>query len=328
MVPSKETQPLLVKVSSYNEKRGKWTLDVLGATVGYHNIFQAEVRDHQAGPVDSLPSVVIVPGYPFRFACLPPEVRNMVYNYLFPQVNVFYHERARDEEEEETDDEIEHDVADEYEYGHADLSEDESEGKSNESIDMAGESTDMTKEKFFSDEHLAITRVSRDIRHEAMPILFGNTRFLFKDIAAFHGFIGKVQDRRIYLRQVQVEAPFTRYRSEARTKFFRVLVDCTRLERLRLTCNCSRSLETNAGELYEDAKFWIHTLALARGNRKAALDVLTVDGMRMQGQKWLHWVEYFADEFSGKLETCIIRDHVLKDLLHKGKLPAAVMEDD
>ncbi|KAF2236867.1 hypothetical protein EV356DRAFT_530756 [Viridothelium virens] len=324
MITPKETQPLSVHVSSYNEKRGKWALDVLGTTVENDEIFQAELREHEVGSANGLPSVIIRQGQPFPFTCLPPEVRNLVYDHLFPRINVSYYKLDGDNSEDDGEDEGEGEDKDEGEEEDDDEDEDEDEAEDKDDFDYNDkfdDLIDMTREEFFSNEHLAITQVSREIRREIMPIVLGNTRWFFPKIYHFHAFIGRLQDLRIYLRQLQIFPG----RDERMNALFRALVDCTRLERLCLTYDFVGTLWQKTGELYEDAKPWIYTLALARGKKKAALDILTVEGSVQIGQLWQRQDEHSPEEFEEELRTHAARDPVLKNLFSKHKSPAAAI---
>ena len=173
--------------------------------------------------------------------------------------------------------------------------------------------------EIFSAKSLSIARVSSQIRHEVLPVLYGRRTFSITEQTSLCDFLLRLKYHRIYLRSLDVDSHLY---GKIAVRIFRYLKECPHLQRLAIFPEYDLP-DASAEQMYEDAKEWIRHVAIARGNKHAALEILSVD---------LHALDYVnpdcVDEYSDawvistsieleqrfkeKLQTCIDQDTVLE----------------
>ncbi|KAI9661051.1 MAG: hypothetical protein M1821_009378 [Bathelium mastoideum] len=123
-------------------------------------------------------------------------------------------------------------------------------------------------------EYPSVTRVSQQIRTEVLPFFFGGTKFCFRYGTDLCRFIEHIGDDRIFIRDLGVDASSINH--QMHVQVFDSLRTCPRLRRLELSMRCYDTPEVIQERLYHDAKSWIHYIAMVRGRKQAALEVLCV----------------------------------------------------
>ena len=167
-----------------------------------------------------------------------------------------------------------------------------------------GDDCEVTAEDFFEEDNLAITRVSRQLRREVLPVLLANRFFCFEGPDRLHQFICHLDHHRLYLTHLDMGY----YQGEEDgSRLFDALKECPYLQSLGISL---RGSEETFGEelegLYADARSWIIHVALARGKKQAALEILDPDFIEIEDS------DFSSIAFKGVFKIYIDRDPVLE----------------
>ena len=119
-----------------------------------------------------------------------------------------------------------------------------------------------------------IMRVSRQIRNEALPVLFGCKGFTFSYPSDVRDFIDDLLDHhRAHIQKIHLHC------YECHPEMFNALeIGCPSLQHFHICFkNCTRDQMVEVNRFYAEAKSWIYHIALAHRNKLAALDILDVE---------------------------------------------------
>lgn len=139
---------------------------------------------------------------------------------------------------------------------------------------------------------------SKMVYEEAVPILYGNNRFLINGCRALLCFLSQIGKSRIHVKDVELSDIYV---PDSAYGAFSMLAQCTRLTKLAICADdfyYGKRGKTIARAFYRDARPWLEAVGYARRDNLAALEMLHLYGTTIRSPDTKHELheDFAADD--------------------------------